>query len=138
MRRPNGSDSAIPVKVGLRFDRDKGMQLEIECKTSGISFLDLNVSAENVTALMSNSNGVSGDVILRGLDLVGLKHECKSFDFEFDMTDIDYSKRADMAYKAALSLCPDGWEPDNYFSSQSSFFKHDGVQFASCTIRRYI
>ena len=56
------------------------------------------------------------------------------FPFKYDGI---YKERELLAAEEAKKHTPEGWEADNYFNSQNSFFSKDGQQFASCTIRKW-
>lgn len=123
-------------KISLRFDRDRGMTIELEDVNSRIEFLEIAVSKEDVAAVMSNLACVDCEFKLRAEELVGKYHHHKRF--EFEMPDgATYDNRKQLAYDAAKRVCPEGWKPDNYFSSQDSFFTKNGKEFARCIIRCY-
>jgi len=80
---------------------------------------------------------VECEIEVRGLEKIGKKHENKRFEFEIPR-DLASSRNESELQKLAQSLLKDGWIAERYFSSQDSFFKKDGVQYARCTIRRWV
>jgi hypothetical protein len=46
--------------------------------------------------------------------------------------------KEDLLHEIALRNCPEGWTPDKYYGSQSSFFKKDGKNYACVTIRKWV
>lgn len=127
----------IPVKVSLLFDRDRGLEIAIECETSSTEFVEVTVAPENVCALMSRQVLIPGTANVRALDTVGKKMEVDKLEFELP-SGTDYKNKKDVARSISLKVCPEGWKPDAYFGSHSSFFRKGDKEYASCTIRRYV
>lgn len=55
-------------------------------------------------------------------------------DSEFDSLE----NREKIAYEQALKFCPEGWEPDDYFSSKDSFFYIGEYFYGKAIIRRWV
>lgn len=80
---------------------------------------------------------------VKNLNIVGKKVEFKPFEFKLpDETKNMYSGLEKIATKIANEKCPEGWEPDNFYNSQNSFFtkkvNNNTEQWARTTIRRWV
>ncbi len=113
--------------------------LRIEDTEANIHFLEIILSPEQLTALLSRQANVKCDIKVDGIENVGKKHENKSFEFEIPESVFNsYSNRESAAKAIVDELLTDGWVADNYFGSQGSFFKKQDKCFARVTIRRWI
>jgi len=125
------------ARLTLLVNEDQ-INIEVEDCAASTVFLRLKLTPEQFTRALSRQAFVkcdSGEVF--HLDRVGKKQEHKTLEFPLPK-DLGYGKRKEAASAAVLERCPEGWIPDNYFSSQNSFFDKDGEPWARCTIRRYV
>lgn len=123
-------------KISLIINREE-TYIEIEDRDANTTFLKVKLTPEQLSAALSRQAYVDCELEVAGLDRVGKKHEHKTFEFEIP-NDLSGSKHEKELQILAQSQLTDGWIAEGYFSSQSSFFKKDGVQYARCTVRRYI
>lgn len=119
---------------------DRPVTIEVEDVNSHTAFLEVSIPRDEFLKAMARMVNVECSFQLRRADLVGKKQTHKMFEFPLpDCT--TYENRTDISRKTSLSLCPKGWEPDNYFQSRDSFFvkEEDGkkVQYARTVIRNY-
>ncbi len=79
-------------------------------------------------------------IMVDELDKVGLVQENKTFEFYMG-TLVETNTPVNMnseAIRIAKRECPEGWVPDENYSSQESFFFRDGEQWARTVIRRWV
>lgn len=123
-------------KISILINREY-TEIEIKDDLANVTFVKVRLTPEQFSAALGRLAYVNCELDLRGLDKVGKKHECKTFEFE-----ITYSKtKEDLALACNEALFAQGmyeWVSDNYFRSQNSFFKKDGKDWARCTIRRWV
>jgi len=132
------------VKINAKFtlsvpsEEDKPVRLRIEDDDARVTFIELSIEPKVFVQALGSLGSCPCDCEVRGLNKLGLKHECKSFQFQMPDKDMEYRQREKVAYRLANKLCPEGWEPDNYFGSQGSFFYQDGELWAKVIIRRWV
>lgn len=112
---------------------EDGAKIEFRDPVAATTFLRAEIAQEDFMKALGRLSNVPCQLTISGINRVGTKHECRPFEFE-----IPAGRKKDDAFAVALELCPNGWQPDNYFGSKDSFFLKDGIQFAKCTIRRWI
>lgn len=74
----------------------------------------------------------------KGPELVGKRMERDTMEVEVPDGIYRGDERKKAAEDAVLAALPDGWELFDSFSSQGSFFRRDGRQFARANIRRWV
>jgi hypothetical protein len=125
----------------------EGVKIELRDKNATIQFATITLTPEMFTGAVGRSGRSECEIELSGLDKVGKVHENRSFEFEIPSDVRWVSKEAGrngMVNQKALralednGLAAEGWEPDNYYGSQDSFFTENGKHFARCVIRRWI
>jgi hypothetical protein len=123
-------------KISILINREY-TDIEIEDDLANVTFLKVRLTPEQLSMVLSRLACVDCKLDVHGLEKVGKRHECKTFEFE-----ITYSKSKQdlvLACNEALFLQGmHGWVSDNHFNSQNSFFKKDGRDWARCTIRRWV
>jgi hypothetical protein len=123
-------------RISVLINRD-GTTIEVEDENANARFLKITLTPEQLSAALSRQMAVECEIEVKGLEKIGKKHENKRFEFEIP-SDLVSSRNENELQKLAQSLLNDGWIAERYFSSQDSFFKKDGVQYARCTIRRWV
>lgn len=123
-------------RISVLINQD-GTTIEVEDENANARFLKITLTPEQLSAALSRQMAVECEIEVRGLEKIGKKHENKRFEFEIP-SDLASSRNESELQKLAQSLLTDGWIAERYFSSQDSFFKKDGVQYARCTIRRWV
>ena len=123
-------------RISVLINRD-GTTIEVEDENANARFLKITLTPEQLSAALSRQMAVECEIEVRGLEKIGKKHENKRFEFEIP-SDLANSRNENELQKLAQSLLSDGWIAERYFSSQDSFFKKNGVQYARCTIRRWV
>lgn len=107
-------------KISILINREY-TDIEIEDDLTNVTFVKIRLTPEQLSAALSRLACVDCKLDVRGLDKVGKKHECKTFEFE-----ITYSKtKEDLVLACNEALFAQGiheWVSDNYFQSRSSFF----------------
>jgi len=84
---------------------------------------------------------VRGEVTVAGLERVGKKMEHRPFSFPLNRSAaLVYGEdREKVACEAIKQHLPEGWQSDDYFRSQDSFYTtEDGKLWARTTIRRWV
>jgi hypothetical protein len=123
------------AKFTMLINGDK-TTINIKDSDAAITFVKLELSPEQLCQAMSRLVNVDCEIDVYGLDLVGKKHETKTFEFQLPEKSF-YNKK--IAWETAQKLCPKGWTPENYFGSQNSFFHNENDEiWARCTIRRWV
>jgi hypothetical protein len=122
-------------RISLLINRDE-TTIEVEDENANARFLKITLTPEQLSAALSRQCSVECQIEVRGLEKIGKKHENKYFEFEIPI-ELASSRNENELQNLAQSLLKDGWIAEKYFSSQNSFFKKDGVQYARCTIRRW-
>lgn len=123
-------------RISILISREQ-TTIDIQDENANVKFLKITLTPEQLSAALSRQMAVECEMEVRGIQKIGKTHENKSFEFEIP-NGLAGSKSEDELHKLAQSLLSDGWVADKYFSSQNSFFKKDGIQYARCTIRRWI
>ena len=124
------------AKISILVDGDK-TRIEIKDGDAAVTFIRVELTPEQLSKCLSRLSSVECKATVDNLEHVGKTHTCKRF--EFPLTDdVNYDNKKEIAKELAVSLCPDGWEPDLYFGSQDSFFTKGDEQWAKCTIRRWV
>lgn len=115
---------------------DGVISISIRDELSHIEFVEAKISFNDFAEAITGLSFVDCDIMVNGLEKVGMQIERKTL--EFEMPESSYNDRKDIAYQEALKLCDDGWIPSSYFSSQGSFFKKDGKDFARTSASRWV
>lgn len=123
-------------KISILIGRD-GSTIEIEDDVANTTFVKVILTPEQLSEALGRVMYVDCKLEVAGLDRVGKKHENETFVFEIPEHLANSSKTEELR-KIAQSKLTDGWLAEGYFASQNTFFKKEGVQYARCTIRRYV
>ncbi len=115
----------------------EGTTIEIADDSSGATFVELKLTNDQLAAILSRQGMVKCDMVVVNTDKIGKRLEVSNICFKID-PDLANSKHADKLHEIATGLLTDGWMADKYFASQTSFTKQDGIQYAACTIRRWV
>jgi hypothetical protein len=118
---------------------DGQTRLSLQCASSGALIAEVELSNEDVCAILGRQSyrSCKAQVLDRGrIDIIGSTMKIDKLTFK--MPETTYSERKKVAVAISKKECPNGWEADEYFGSQDSFFSKDGEDFASCTIRKYV
>jgi hypothetical protein len=114
---------------------EDGATIELNDVASGTTFVKISLDVQQLAEMLSRRWGTPCNIETYNLDVVGKKLTTDRL--EFELPKCNYKNQKKVAYKKALEICPEGWEPDNYFNSQNSFFRKDGKEFAQTTIRKW-
>jgi len=126
----------IQAKLTLLVSGDH-VTIEVHDETAAVKFLTLELTAEQFCAALGRLARVPcQSAKVTELDLVGKRHECKTF--EFPLPDGAGWRDKEAATAEVRRVCPEGWGPDIYFNSQNSFFDRDGKRWAQTIIRRWV
>jgi hypothetical protein len=126
----------------LADNQDGTVKIEISDRRANTTFCRIKMTSKQFVQAMGRlSNVKPKSMEVHGLENLGKKHECKQFEFPIG-NDVTWDEREEVAREASQRLCPVGWQADNYFNSQNSFFRKsedpDFKEWARCTIRRYV
>jgi len=116
--------------------KDDGVTIEIRDTKSTKLFVEATLNAKEACQMLSRLANTPCELKTQHLEKVGKKMEMDTL--EFEVKDSIYESRINTAVKQAKQACPSGWEPDENFSSQGSFFTKDGKEYARTTIRRWV
>ena len=127
----------IDGNITMLFN-DDGLKIEVQDRSSSLTFLRIKMNPVQVSQAFSRlAHTDCENIEVHGIDKIGKKMEWTKFEFKFP-DNIPHKERVRHAQAIAISQCPEGWEPDLYFESKDSFFVKDNIQYARCTIRRWI
>jgi len=109
----------------------------ISGQNSRVEVMEVKMPIAEFAKAITGQGYCKGVGSLRGCEKFGLKMENKPFEFKLPDSS-DWKTRKSDALDIVKNVCPDGWEPDSYFSSQDSFFSKGTEQWAMCVIRRWV
>jgi len=117
-----------------------GASIEIKDELSGVNFCDIKMTNKNFMAALGRLAHTPCEMEVAGLDLVGLRHEGKSFSFELEGLSGNESMVTKhlMADSQCTEKCPEGWTPRLYWSSQDSFRRVGDKIIAKTYIERWL
>lgn len=124
-------------RVTILFD-EKGMEIEIVDNASSTTFVTVKLNPQQTVQALGRLGRTTCELEVFGLDRVGKKMVMEPFEFELSDEKLASSQHKEQLSEIANKLIPEGWFCDNYYSSQGSFFKKDGKQWARTTIRQWI
>jgi hypothetical protein len=126
---------SISRPQGGRWDDE--ISITIQDENSLARFLDIKITAKDLMLALTNRADVEMSFDVRALDNVG-KHRILK-EIEFEIGNIDYSNRQDIAHRQALAECRGTiWIPSSYFGAQNSFFERDGKKYARTDAHAYL
>jgi hypothetical protein len=131
----------IKAQITITATYDDAINIVVGDRASSIRFLDMTMTREQfINATMNRLGNTNVErAELRDLDLVGKKMEIEHFEFPLPLHEERSYGNEELAIETVKKLCPEGWTPDLYFSSQDSFFyKFDGSCWARAIIRRWV
>jgi hypothetical protein len=91
----------IEGRITILINRDY-TSIEIEDDNANVRFVRIQLTPEQLSAILSKQAYVPCELDVSGLDKVGKKHENKSFSFEVPK-DMDSSRHSDALTKMAQS-----------------------------------
>jgi hypothetical protein len=128
------------AKINFFVNRDF-TEIEIFDSESSTQLCHIKLTPEQFSSALSRMGytDCSVEVFENTFSKLNKKMENKRFSFEIPKMP-GYMKETRDKELAALAdaACPEGWESDNYFGSQESFFTKDGKNYASVIIRRWV
>ena len=132
------TDQELPMKLTVTATYDDKIMVKITDTTSGISFLEMELTREQVINAAMNRLAYTEikKTIVHDIEKVGKKQEWKNFEFPMPKGKNSYDKET--AIERVKKQCPEGWVPDITFSNQGSFFQKDGTPYARTIIRRWV
>lgn len=128
--------------ISILISPDK-TTIQIQDTGSRIQFIEITLTPEQLSAVLSRQAYVNCQLEVKGLEKVGTVQETMTFEFEMIET-YDYKNRSTIAHNYCLAemnakgLLTEGWEADKSYSSQGSFFKKEDKQYARTTLRRWV
>lgn len=121
----------ISGKLSISVGYEK-TTLSIKDDNSKIQFLQCIIDNNEFLNAIGSKGLVECYCKLINTDVVGKKLVIDSMIFVVPKQD------RELAIEIAKERCPQGWIPDEYFSSQDSFMYKDGKIFAKTTIRKWV
>lgn len=110
--------------------------IELHDRKSNITFARVKLTPEQLSGALSRTARTECETEVFGLENVNKQMEMK--DFTFEIPPELSSRSTEILKQIALRECPEGWVPDYYYGSKTSFFHKDGKKYARTTIRRWI
>lgn len=138
----------LDVGVSL-YCTGKGCEIEVTDKLSRTRFLRISLTPEDFTAALGCLAEVPGKADIRGADKLGLQMEHKKLEFPLSRQFRwgKCSRQAELvaaAKKTVRKYLPKGWEADDYYGAQETFFRagdveaYPGQRWVRVTIRRWV
>lgn len=122
--------------ISLLFN-DDGLRIEIRDNVSATTFFKAYLTPKQTCQAMSRLAHTPCETAeVRNIDRLGKKLIVDTFAFELPGK-ISWENQKEVAKEIALKTCPHGWVPNLAFSSQGSFLKRGGKNFARTTISRW-
>ena len=120
--------------------KQEGVIIEIRDQDAGEIFLELGLTPEQFCQALARRWRVPCESAqVQGLEKIGKRQEYRSFEFPLPVAEgMILPDRKINAMAEVRRLCPPGWQPDEYFDSQDSFFRREGQQWARTMIRRWV
>ncbi len=128
-------DGRITIPVS-----EHGTTIEIIDSNASTTFCRIKLTPEQFSQALGRLSHTKCEVEVVSLDRVGKMHENQKFTFEIPKELKTSAKSKDLhelAKKNLSELEMTEWTPDEYFSSQDTFYEKDGKYFANVTIRRW-
>lgn len=131
----------MKIEGGISISRQSSNQgpdyisIRLRDNDAAAEFAQVRLTLEQFAQAVTGLTIGDCEIEVNGLDRVGRRMETAIHTFPMPR-----QKPCDkeVAAAGAKETCPEGWTPDTYFGSQSSFFRQDGVPWARCTIRRWV
>ena len=118
---------------------DDHVTIELDDRKSGCRIADIKLTSEQFTTALSRLRHIPCKMEVFNLDKINKKIERKQFGFELGkVSELGYGGWKEKARKKVKELVPEGWEPDLYFGSQSSFKPVGDMVIASTFIKRWV
>ncbi len=115
-------------------DGSKWIEIQVQDNNSVSRFLTLRLTYEDFAEMMTGLSYVKCLGEVHGLTKVGKVRETQTLVIEMPC----WGNDKELASQLAVQECPEGWTPDCYFGSQSSFYSKEGKYYASCRMVRWV
>lgn len=124
-------------RISMIINRES-TTIEIIDDEASLTFVRVTLTPDQLSSALSKMAYTNCSIEVNGLDKVGKTMINKVHDFDITGLDMPYDKRTHILSEKIKETLPDGWISDNYFNSQSTFFKKDGRDYARTTIRQWV
>ena len=125
----------ISVNVSIIGSGDK-VRIEIKDSLSRCRMIKIELTHEKFCKMILRSMAEEPcEAEIGDLSKVGKRIVSKML--EFELPPLYGKSRKQVAAETAKSICPDGWDVKDSFTSQGSFFSEGGKEMARCRICRY-
>ena len=103
------------LSISRRFGGDNtSIAISIECKTSGIEFVELELTPEEFGNAVTGLSSIPVECEVRGLDKVGMKRERRIELFDVVLASLKKSDNEAAILSAAERFEVDGWKASAY------------------------
>jgi len=129
----------INGKITILINREN-TQIELYDQDSSITFARIELTPEQLSSALSRLAYTPCTMEVHGLDKLGKRQEVKTLEFRLPrerMGSGDHDELRTIA-QSILDKENEGWEAENYFASQNTFFYNDELPYARCTCRRWV
>lgn len=127
----------ITTRVTFLVNKDNRTSLVIEDDDAVCRFLEMEITNDQLVALLSRQAYIKIEAKVDNLDIVGKKREHKKFEFEIPENVRWYTDKSTVV-EIGKKLCPEGWTMREHFNSQDSHFTKDGKTYARTSIMRWV
>lgn len=125
----------LDANISILVSED-GVRIEIEDDLSNETIANIELSSDVFCAALGRLSYNRCELEMGDKDKFGKKMINKKFEFKLPTS--NFHNRESIAKEEIKKVCPIGWEFNNYFSSQGSFFKKGDESWARCTIRQWV
>lgn len=127
------TDPRITILVNQEYTT-----IELYDAEAGCHLFEIKLTPAQLSSALSRLSHTKCQAEIFNADKVNKKMEINKLIFNIDGIDRYAKDSKKKLSEQAIINCPDGWEPDNYFGSQDSFFEDNGHRYARVTIRRWV
>lgn len=118
--------------------RNDGMEIELHDRDASITFAEVTLTPKQTMQAFSGLGFTGCEMSLFGLGKIGKKMENGVLEFPLPEGEKGYKMSDEELTLMAEAVLPDGWESDNHFHSQNTFFSRDGKNWARTIMRRWV
>jgi len=125
-------DARITILVG-----DEETTIEVHDALAGVTILKATLNAGQFCQALSRLARTECKAEVFDLNRVGKRKITEKLEFPLPLP-VEHGLKKELAKKEAIRICPAGWEPSTYFSSQNSFFEFDGREWARTFMVKWV
>lgn len=119
------------------FVNSTGTTINVYDKTSHLQIIEIELTPEQLSQALSRLSHTECTASVFDLDKINKTHEHKTMTFEIPK-ELSSRKHTEQLHEIALGKVEDGWCPDKYYGTQTSFSTSNGICYANVIVRRWV